>query len=472
MSLNKLSKIKIVVIGLAFLFFGFSLFSTTLPKTKAASEGPTPSHTNAPGEDNCTSCHSTFPVNSGLGSLSITGLPINYRVGQSYPLSIMLADTNGVTYGFQTTSLDRLGKMAGTYTVAGTLIQTKQGSVGGNSRTYVEHTVDGIVPVVFGSRVWNYTWNAPTTRKGKVTFYVAGNSTNSDGSPGGDRIYTINAPTYSGSAISTFDDDGKADISVFRPSNNTWYSLNSTNGVFRQTPFGSAGDIITPGDYDGDGKTDQAVFRPSNGTWYLNRSTAGFTAIQFGANGDKPAVGDYDGDGKYDLAVFRPSNGVWYIYHIGTGTFRVQQFGISTDVIGQGDYDGDGKTDLAVFRQSSGIWYIWQSSTLSLSVQQFGSSNDLPIQGDYDGDGTTDTAVYRPNNGVWYLNRSTDGFTAAQFGNSTDMPAPADYDGDGKTDLTIYRNGIWYLLRSSDGTSLVTSFGISGDRPVAAGYIN
>jgi len=42
------------------------------------------------------------------------------------------------------------------------------------------------------------------------------------------------------------------------------------------------------GDYDGDGKTDFAVFRPTDKNWYLQRSQAGFAAIQFGAIADKP----------------------------------------------------------------------------------------------------------------------------------------------------------------------------------------
>jgi hypothetical protein len=470
MASHKFSKLKVFILTFAFLFFGVLLFSNKVSKTNAASSGPSPSHTNAPGEDNCTACHTGSPVNSGTGNLAITGLPVNYRVGVTYPLSITLTDADATTYGFQTTSIDKSGLQAGTLGVSGTLIQTKTGVVAGNSRTYVEHTVDGIVPVVFGSRTWQFNWTAPTTRKGKVSFYIAGNGTNSDGGPGGDRIYTTNVPTYSGTAIASFDGDGKADISVFRPSNNNWYSLNSTNGNFVQSAFGLAGDIITPGDYDGDGKTDQAIFRPSTGTWYLNRSMAGFTAVQFGANGDKPAVGDYDGDGKYDLAVYRASAGVWYIYHIGTNIVRVQQFGISTDIIGQGDYDADGKTDIAVYR--NGTWYIWQSTTLSMVVQQFGLANDLPMQGDYDGDGKTDTAVFRPSTGIWYMNRSTNGFSAAQFGISTDTPCPADYDGDGLMDIAVYRNGIWYIFYISNGTYLVTGFGLAGDKPIAAGYVN
>ncbi|HLM60019.1 MAG TPA: FG-GAP-like repeat-containing protein, partial [Pyrinomonadaceae bacterium] len=76
-----------------------------------------------------------------------------------------------------------------------------------------------------------------------------------------------------------FDGDGKADVSVFRPSNGGWYLLNSASG-FSATQFGASTDKLAPADYDGDGKTDLAVYR--NGTWYLQRSQSGFTGISFG----------------------------------------------------------------------------------------------------------------------------------------------------------------------------------------------
>ncbi len=467
-------KLFVIFVAVVFAVFGFQKYSAKYEKVSASVNGPSASHTGAPGEATCTSCHVDFPLNSGPGSVTLSGVPANYLPNQQISLTVTTAQADAVIYGFQLTAVDSQGRRIGTYTLPTqnpAQLQSVNGIVGGNQRTYIEHTSDGVIPPNFGSKSWTFTWTAPAQRAGKVSFHVAGNSANSDGTASGDYIYTSSKATLSGSAVSNFDADGTSDVAIFRPSTGVWYSLNSTNGQTQVVPFGTNGDKIVPGDYDGDGKSDFAVFRPSTGVWYVQKSTGGFIILQFGTNGDIPVSGDYDGDLKSDIAVWRPSTGVWYIFRSSNSTYDIRSFGISTDKVAQGDYDADGKTDIAVWRPSTGVWYIWRSSDNNFSIFAFGTNGDKPVQGDYDGDGRTDAAVFRPTGGVWHLLRSRDGYTSLQFGISTDKLAPADFDGDGKTDVAVWRDGVWYAFKSSDNNVIITSFGSAGDVPVSSGYI-
>ena len=258
-----------------------------------------------------------------------------------------------------------------------------------------------------------------------------------------------------------YDGDSRADLSVFRPSNSTWY-LNRVNGGFDAVQFGLATDKLAPADYDGDGKTDLAVYR--GGTWYLRRSQAGFLGFAFGTGEDIPQPADFDGDGKAEIAVWRPSNATWYIYNLATNQFTFFQLGTGTDKPVIGDYDGDGKADYAVFRPSNGTWII-QQSRAGLTQMPFGDANDKPIPADYDGDGKTDVAVFRASEGNWYIRRSaSSSLQIISWGLGTDALVPADYDGDGKSDVAVFRNGIWYIRQTTGGINYAY-FGLGSDSP-------
>ncbi|MEZ5428560.1 MAG: FG-GAP-like repeat-containing protein [Pyrinomonadaceae bacterium] len=271
-----------------------------------------------------------------------------------------------------------------------------------------------------------------------------------------------------------FDGDGRSDIAIFRPSENKWYILRSSDFGLTETVFAISGDLITPADYDGDGITDIAIFRPANAAWwYLSSLTGVQTFSQLGQNMDLPLPSDFDGDGRADDIVFNPATSNWTRWGSSVGSSPTLNFGISGDKPVTGDFNGDGKSDLAVYRPSTGDWW-WRSSADGVfRATHWGISTDVPVPADYDGDGKTDFAVYRPSTGVWYiLNSSTGGATIAPFGISEDKPVAADYDGDGKADIAVYRpsTGVWYILRTTEGFWAVR-WGVSTDIPIPNAFI-
>ncbi|MBK7709381.1 MAG: hypothetical protein IPJ30_27395 [Acidobacteria bacterium] len=120
--------------------------------------------------------------------------------------------------------------------------------------------------------------------------------------------------------VGDYDGDDVSDCAVFRPSTNTWWIKQSTNGQTVSSAFGATGDITAQGDFDGDAKTDVTVFRPSSGDWHVSGSTAGYYTFHWGIATDIPVPADYDADGKTDFAVYRGTTGVWYAAKSGIRT--------------------------------------------------------------------------------------------------------------------------------------------------------
>ncbi len=268
---------------------------------------------------------------------------------------------------------------------------------------------------------------------------------------------------------SDFDGDARADLSVFRPSDRTWY-LNRLPTGFTATQFGLATDKLVPADFDGDGKIDIAVFR--DGFWYwLGSSNNQFSAFKFGQTGDIPLPADFDGDGRAELVVWRLPQSFtpfWYVYNLANNRVTSAQLGVSDLDLNPvaGDYDGDGRADYVMYNANNTLnWHIGYSGASGGFSVIWGVVGDIPVPADYDGDGKTDVAVFRPADGNWYIRRSSDGNAQIiTWGLGTDALVPADYDGDGKTDVAVFRNGVWYIRQTSGGINYVY-FGSGGDVP-------
>ena len=272
----------------------------------------------------------------------------------------------------------------------------------------------------------------------------------------------------------------------------------------------------TRADLDGDSRTDITVYRPSNGTWYSGAVDDGRTVrLRLGeqrrqagrrrlrrrwqdghrgvpaverdvvhrALGDRPAVQATRGAmvrifpcratsmataGRTSRCSGR---------RMGRGRSCRQRgrrrtgfaWGNGADLPVPGDYDGDGRTDTAIFRPSTGVWHVMRSSTGTPTALPWGNGADRPVPGDYDGDGKIDIAVFRPSNGVWLIVPSTTGVPYGYaWGNGADIAVPGDFDGDGKTDIAVFRpsNGVWYVVPSTGAAPYGFAWGNGADIPI------
>lgn len=292
---------------------------------------------------------------------------------------------------------------------------------------------------------------------------------------GGGTIVRLIPNTDPPKAKFDFDGDGKSDLVVYRPSDQTWYLKRSSDG-FAYAHFGLADDLLAAGHYDNDGRTDIGIFR--NGTLHSSSPAFGHRQIFIGQAGDKPMLGnvhDFGGNlGDFVVRGLRSGSVQWFYRDgntasnpVGTSLAITLPGELSTDKPVVGDFNGDSRDDIGYFRD--GLWYTSDFvSYQAPQTLQWGIAGDIPVPGDYDGDRQDDYAIFRPSNGQWWINRSSLGMIALTFGQNGDIPVPADYDGDGKMDVAIYRNGQWWQFRMGTGTVFVDNWGIAGDKPVQA----
>ncbi|HYH85796.1 MAG TPA: PQQ-dependent sugar dehydrogenase, partial [Pyrinomonadaceae bacterium] len=196
--MNRITRIRLLVALLFVASVGVFLLTDNAanPHARAFSAGPPAGYTHAPGELDCSDCHTTPDMSAGTLSLDV---PQNYTPGQTYDITVThaTADQTRVRWGFQLTALDAADEKAGTLAPADNFTQVvnNQGPI--PARQYIEHNSAGSFPGQLNGASWTFKWTAPDEDVGAVTFYVAGNQANGDGNSSGDNIYfTFAASTF------------------------------------------------------------------------------------------------------------------------------------------------------------------------------------------------------------------------------------------------------------------------------------
>ena len=223
-------------------------------------------------------------------------------------------------------------------------------------------------------------------------------------------------------------------IGVFRNSTHLFYLDYNGNGAWngasvdRQYTFGITGDIPLSGDWDNNGKYEIGVFRPSTHLFYLDYNGNGVwngasvdRQYNFGISGDIPLSGDWNNDGKSEIGAFRNSTHLFYLDYNGNGAWngasvdRQYNFGITGDIPVTGDWNNNGAAEIGVFRNSTHLFYLdyngngaWNGASVDRQYN-FGITGDIPVYGDWKGDGYATIGVFRPSTHLFYLDYNGNG---------------------------------------------------------------
>lgn len=142
---------------------------------------------NSPGENSCTQCHGGS-INSGTGSMTLNAPDMigwEYVPGTTYSMSLTVRETGKTIFGIGLEALTNLNTNAGTINVTEASRTQIMASAGRNN--LIHKTNGGLSN---DSSVFNFSWTAPATDVGTVTFYAAGIAGNNNNGDSGDNTYT------------------------------------------------------------------------------------------------------------------------------------------------------------------------------------------------------------------------------------------------------------------------------------------
>jgi len=131
---------------------------------------------------NTSGCHTGSAVTDMAGVITSDIPTAGYTPGATYTITANFVKAGHTKYGFQASPQNASGTKLGT--LANINSQTQLVGTGGK---YVTHTGSGLSGS--GSKIWTFSWTAPATGLGPVTFYGAFNATNSNNNTSGDVVF-------------------------------------------------------------------------------------------------------------------------------------------------------------------------------------------------------------------------------------------------------------------------------------------
>ena len=182
--------------------------------------------TGAPGEGDCSGCHSGNSPNSDPnGSITITIDSSNgeYIPGKTYDVKVRVSHLLRNRFGFALTtrkanSTDHLGNFYAD-TASGVFNRTEMVA---HRRASIDASQQ---------RTWNFKWQAPLNETEDITIYAAGVAANGDNGNDGDLAYTTFVKlkkSGTNTGIKNFAEENSADFSAYPIPTNKYLNIKQT----------------------------------------------------------------------------------------------------------------------------------------------------------------------------------------------------------------------------------------------------